>query len=100
MAQELTWYRGNTFLANGVYLDANDTPVDLVAGGITVTSYVLDRNKQKIALTVTPGGGTGQYIITGDTDNWPLGKLLWVVRYVQGSVKKGTEPVIINVELS
>ena len=100
MAQELTWYRGNTFLANGLYTDANDDPVDLNAGGISVESYILDRNANKIPLNVQISGGIGEYIITSDTDNWPLGKVTWVVRYVQGTVKKGAEPVIINVELS
>ena len=100
MAQELNWYRGNTFLANGVYTDANDVPIDLNAGGITVESYILDRNANKIALNVAITGGVGAYEITADTDEWPLGKVTWVIKYVQGTVKKGPEPVIINVELS
>src|SRR5688500_16810620 len=100
MAQELTWYRGNTFLADGVYLDANDDPVDLNAGGVTVESYILDRNATKIPLDVAISGGIGEYQITADTETWPLGRVTWVVRYVQGTVKKGAEPVIINVELS
>jgi hypothetical protein len=100
MAQELTWYRGNTFLANGVYTDANDDPIDLIAGGIDVISYILDRNNEKIDLNVTISGGIGEYQIDADTENWPLGRVTWVVRYIQGTVKKGAEPVIINVENS
>lgn len=98
MAQELTWYRGDTFLANGLYTDANDVPIDLNAGGITITSYILDRNNLKIDLNVALLPGIGEYEITADTDEWPLGRVTWVVRYTQDGVKKSSEPVLINVE--
>lgn len=100
MAQEINFYQGDTFIADGVYTDANDVPVDLNAGGIAVESYIRDRNNLKIDLIVTLLPEIGSYRITGNTDNWPLGRVLWFVRYVQDGVKKSSEPVVINVEVA
>lgn len=99
MADPILIYQGDTFLANGTYTDANDVPIDLVSGGITVESYVRDRNNLKIDLNVSIEGGTGEYVVSGPTDEWPLGRLTWHVRYVQGTVKKSIDPVVINVEV-
>lgn len=98
MANEIFIQRGDTFLANGLYTDANDNPVDLVTGNITVESYVKDRNGWERNLTVTVGGTIGTYEITAPTDDWPLGRVTWHVRYSQDGIKKSTETVVINVE--
>lgn len=98
MAHEVFIQRGDTFIATGLYTDANDVPVDLNSGNIDVLSYVKDRNGWERNLTVTYGSDTGTYEITGDTEDWPLGKITWHVRYVQDDIKKSAETIIINVE--
>lgn len=99
MDETISIYQGDTFLANGTYTDANDVPVDLNAAGITVESYIRDRNNLKIDLDVVISGTPGQYVVSGPTDTWPLGRVTWHIRYVQGSVKKSIDPVVINVEV-
>jgi hypothetical protein len=98
MAQEITHYQGDTFIADGTYTDANGDPVDLNVGGIVVESYIRDRNGVKKTIPVTIGGTIGQYHLESATDDWPLGRVTWHIRYVQGTIKRSTEPVIINVE--
>lgn len=100
MAQELTLNQGDTFIVNGLYTDNANVPIDLVGGGITVESYIKDRNNLKIALDVTLLGPIGTYLIESDTNTWPLGRVTWHVRYIDAdNRKKSTEPVVINIEV-
>jgi hypothetical protein len=101
MAQEINFYQGDTFIVDGTYTDAADNPIDITAGGITVESYIRDRNNLKIDLNVEILPEIGQYRIESPTDTWPLGRILWFVRYIDANnVKKSAEPVVINVEVA
>lgn len=98
MAEEFSIIQGDTFYAEGLYTDENDVPVDLISGAIVVESWIRARNGDKYDLIVTNLPQTGKYSITGPTDNWPLGRVAWHVRYDSGGIKRSAEPVVINIE--
>lgn len=97
--QEFSIIQGDSFFATGTYVDANDNPVDLVAGGVTVESWIRSKDGSKFDLNVTYSTTEiGKYVIEGATDDWPMGRNTWHIRYIVGTIKRSTEPVVVNVE--
>ena|SRR6185369_17030581 len=91
--------RGDTFTTTCTYLDSDGDPADYVGLGITIESQVRDSKGVLIGdLTVTPGGGTGEFLLESDsTQNWPVGKLFWDIQFTQGSHVFSTVTAALNV---
>lgn len=75
--QDVSLYKGDTFVLNGVYKDASGSPVNLSNAGITISCTVMTPNGlEEMATTVTPDANqvanTGKFKVTADTTNWPV----------------------------
>lgn len=90
---------GDTLIADCTYKDAAGVPVDLDAGGITVTSAVLfpDNKRQELTVVVKDQAlFPGEYRITGDTSDWRANAIVkWDVRYSRGGISVSTKTVTI-----
>lgn len=95
---EFKIYKGDTFLANGLYRTALGVPVDLPGSGITIESFLKTRDGRALPITVQPGGQTGSYTLEADTTSWPIGRNLLIIRYTQGDIRRTATPVVVNVE--
>lgn len=97
MTQEFSIFKGDTFIASGLYRTSAGVPIDLAASGITIEAYVKTKDGTKFPLTVS-FGAVGSYTLTAPTDDWPLGRNLMVIRYTVGTVRRTADPVVVNVE--
>lgn len=95
---EFTIYKGDTFLANGLYRTALGVPVDLPGSGIAVEAFLKTRNNGSLPIDVNLGAQTGAYTLQAGTDAWPIGRNLLVIRYTQGGIRRTATPVIVNVK--
>ena len=92
---------GDTFLADAVYRDANDDPVNLTTAGITIKGWVLTPSGEStVNLTVTikdqavtPGG----YQVRSDSGTWG-GPGKYRVRFTYTSVTGtfSSEPIVVE----
>jgi hypothetical protein len=101
MASRFALKRGDSFIANCIYKDADGIPVNLDTAGIEIVSKV--RSPDGLTLfplevtikdqVATPGG----YSITGDTSSWPLGELSWDIRFNQAGQSFPSETIQFRV---
>jgi hypothetical protein len=92
---------GDTLLINGVYRDANGTPVNLTTAGITVEAWLREpASEDKIPMTVSlanqttsPGSFTAEYQTTEDMMK---GAYALTLSYLSGAVRQSTRPVKIE----
>lgn len=94
----MTFKRGSTFTATVTYSPTSGDPTDLSA--TTVTSYVEDANGVEYEGTVTKAGDNMSFTVTiADTvtEAWPLGPLLWDVKYITAGNVTISDTVTLNV---
>lgn len=86
--------RGDTFIANCVRTDTDITDW-------TITSQIRDMDEELVAdcdVTITDAA-EGQYTVrVDDTENWPVGFLLWDVECIDtANVKQSTDTIRVRV---
>jgi len=95
----ITYKQGDTFAPTAQYLqDDGETPASLA--GYTITSQIRDQKYNLVeTLTATiTDAALGQFIFTPvQTDGWPLGTLLWDIRYNLDDVIMHTETAHIKI---
>ena len=91
--------QGTSFSVACVYKADGTNPTDL--DGITVTSQVRTYDGVLVA-TLTPvlTSEIGEFTIYELTDSWPLGRLIWDIKYTTVSNRVHTETVEIRVARS
>lgn len=98
-AQVINIKQGTSFSVSCVYKADGVNPTDLT--GITVTSQVRTYDGELVA-TLTPvlTSDDGTFTIYALTDSWPLGRLIWDIKYTTVSNRVHTETVEIRVARS
>ena len=91
--------QGTSFSVSCVYKADGTNPTDLT--GITITSQVRTYEGELVA-TLSPVETTdiGEFTIYAETSAWPLGRLIWDIKYTTVSNKVHTETVEIRVSRS
>lgn len=98
-SQSAQFKRGTTASWLGRFTDANDLPINLT--GNVITSQLRRTNRELVAeLTVTlldQVTNTGQFILSGDSSEWPIASLLIDVRREVGGVVAYTDTGRIDI---
>lgn len=95
--QTIVHKKGDTLVINCTYLDKLGIPADYTALSITISSQVRKSTGQLIAnLAVTPGAGTGEFVLRANTSAWPLGSLCWDIQFTVGSEIFSTQTASIE----
>lgn len=97
-AQVITIKQGTSFSVNCVYsVNGTPEPVD----DITITSQVRTHDGTLVAtLSPVKTSEVGEFSIFAATESWPLGRLIWDIKYTTLSNKTVTDTVEIRVERS
>lgn len=97
MADFRTFKRGSSFVGTLVWTPATGEPANLI--GCTVTSSILDSNRDRHELTVTNPSGDGiNYLIRDDsTTDWSTGDAYWDVKIDNGSSLSYTTTWTFNI---
>lgn len=89
---------GDTFIARCTYLDESGAAANYAALGITIDSQVRRPTGELVAtLALSPGVGTGAFVLRSATTGWPIGKLLWDIQFTIGSEIFSTQTAVIVV---
>ena len=90
--------QGTSFSVSCVYsVDGTPTAVD----DITITSQVREQDGTLVAnLSPVKTSEVGEFTIYALTDPWPLGRLIWDIKYTTASNRVHTETVEIRVARS
>ncbi len=92
---------GDTFLADSVYKDASDNPVDLTTAGITIEATALSRDgTDEVVLDVTIKDQTatrGGFQIKSDTSNWGFGTNRVRITYVSTVGRFTCDPIFVEI---
>lgn len=93
---EIRHRKGDTFIADCVYKDANGVPVDLNAANIDISSTIRFQNVT-FPLEILYKTAIGEFQIKAQTHNWPVGTGFWDIRYVQNDIISSAETTRVRV---
>lgn len=81
----VTFKRGTSFTATVDYVPDTGGPANLL--GITVTSSIIDadRNEFDLDVTIAGDGLSCTLVYSGDTGSWGIGTARWDIKFAQGT---------------
>lgn len=104
MTKQIQIKRGDTFDAGCIYRRHSGEPINLIEESVRVTSHVRKPDGELVQVlefvpvdqTVEPGA----YRLRANTAGWPVGQLLWDIKYEHGEAVAHTETILIRCQQS